>query len=181
MVRRKIALMSGLSDPQSCGLTSTQRDFLTQLPVSPEELVLANFPYHLENAAELKNVSLSLASLSNGWQFLLSRRNAYRISAQQHWKSLVDSCEELVLITISCGFEILHSCLLSGEIPQKITVIALGPVALQRPTVAHVVVQGNRDWISRGVIRNADFLIDEVGHMNYLESEQILELVKSHL
>lgn len=170
----KVVLLSGLSNPRSCALSPTQTDFLAALDVAEEAKVYRNFPY-VPGEAWMKT-PLWLASWRNYRQYRLASRDPYRASAQQHWQALVRSTERLVVITLSCGIEIVNHCVDADDTPCDIHMIALGPVAHARPTIPHTLVQGSHDSISKFFFKQADVVIDGVGHMDYLGNRQVAEL-----
>lgn len=179
--QRRVVLMSGLSDPTTCQLSESQEAFLRQLETDPDEIVWANFPYLLTHTADRRQTSLWKASLRNGHQFLIARKNPYKAAAQLHWQTLLESCHEVVVITLSCGLEIFNVVESSCSRPGKLTVIALGPVARNRPRGRHILVRGRRDLVSLPFFPQADVMLPKVGHMNYLECSRTRELVQSYL
>lgn len=172
----KIVLLSGLSDPSSCALSRIQRTFLDQLSVPPEGKVYANFPYVPPQRAEQLAVPLPLASWRNLRQFLGARRSPYRERAIAHWEAISLSCDALLVVTLSCGLEILNVCLSTGVRPRGIDVVALGAVARSRPSVGHILVRGSRDFI-RNPLLGADLVLPGVGHLDYLANPAVLDLV----
>lgn len=170
----KVVLLSGLSNPQSCALSPAQTGFLAALDVAEEAKVYWNFPYVPGEA--WRTTPLWLASWRNYRQYRLASRDAYRLNAQRHWRALVRSTERLVVITLSCGIEIVNQCVDIDDTRRDIHIIALGPVAHARPTLPHTLVQGSRDSISKFFFNDADVVIDGVGHMDYLGDRQVAEL-----
>lgn len=179
--KRKIVLMSGLSNPNSCRLSQLQRSFLDKLNATSNEVVQSNFPYLVDESGETPPPSLLTASINNGKQFLTARRSPYKESAIAHWQSLVDSCNELIVITLSCGLEIFNVCTSTGIQPDRMHVIALGPVARNRPDAPHQLIRGGWDFVTLPFFPTADMIIPRVGHMNYLENETVLEIVNQTL
>lgn len=172
----KVVLLSGLSDPASSALSAVQRTFLDRLAVPEEAKVYANFPYLPPQRAEQRAVPLPVASWHNVRQFLGARRSPYRERAIAHWEALSCSCDSLLVITLSCGLEILNVCLSTGLRPPAIDVVALGPVARSRPPVSHTLVRGSRDFI-RNPLLGAETVLPGVGHLDYLANPAVLELV----
>lgn len=172
----KVVLLSGLSDPSSCALSRLQRTFLDQLGLPQESKVYANFPYIPPRNAEQRAVPMPLASWRNLWQFLGCRRSPYRERAIAHWQAIASSCDGLIVVTLSCGLEILNVCLSSGICPQAIDVVALGAVARARPPVPHTLVRGSRDFV-RNPLLGADHVLPGVGHLDYLANPAVLALV----
>lgn len=179
--RRKFALLSGLSDPESCALSDVQQQFLRQLPVDDTEKVLANFPYQPGDGSPRRSPSLICASWANGRQFWQASGRRYREAATRHWDALVGSCDDLTVITLSCGLEILNSCLVAGVRPAKLRIISLGPVARARPRAAHTLIQGSRDYVSKAFFWTPEVTLPGVAHLNYLDSQQTIELINQIL
>ncbi len=180
LTKLKVVLLSGLSDPQTTALSDGQTAFLAALDAPEEAKIYRNFPY-VPCAERRKAPTLWLASWRNGVQFLAASRNPYRDAARAHWRALVDSTERLVVITLSCGTEIVNHCADETDAGRDIQVIALGPVARRRPELPHTLVQGARDYISKAFFRHADVELDGVHHLNYLDNEQVTELCSNTL
>lgn len=177
----KVVLMSGLSDPTCCALSPVQRRFLDALNLPAESRIDANFPYLPGVRNEQRPISLWIASWNNWNQFRSAARVPYRDHARRHWQALVKSCDRLLVITLSCGLEILNVCLASGEIPAQIDVLALGPVAWKRPPVSHLLVRGSRDRVLNPAFREVDQVLPGLGHLDYFQSPTVLELARHRL
>jgi hypothetical protein len=177
---RKIAFLSGLSDPSSCALSDVQTRFLASLAADAHEKIAANFPY-VPCTRPWSRTPLWLASWRNLQQFRGAARPRYRDAARRHWRALADSCEELVVITLSCGLEILNHCVDADDARRAITVIALGPVARTTPPLDCTLVRGERDPIARWFFPKSDVVLRGVGHMNYLTHAATLDLVNERL
>lgn len=177
----KVVLLSGLSDPSCCALSCSQQQFLDQLVLPRDSKIYANFPYHSPSKPEQASIPLVLASWRNLSQFLSAGRSPYREHATAHWASLVASCQGLLVITISCGLEILNTCLSTGIRPKEIEVLALGPVAWSRPPVSHLLVRGSRDHVVNPFFRAVDVRLSGVGHLNYLQNATVIELANERL
>jgi hypothetical protein len=178
--RRRIALLSGLSDPSTCALTDLQQRFLAALEANEHEKVAANFPY-VPHARPAQPPPLWLASWRNVRQFLGAPRPRYRDAARRHWRALADSCEELLVITLSCGLEILNQCLDADDERRAISVIALGPVARHAPPLDCTLVRGEGDRIAQWFFPECDVLLRGVGHMDYLRHAATQHLVNERL
>jgi hypothetical protein len=176
----KVVLLSGLSDPATCALSPTQAQFLSALEAPESCKVYWNFPYLPCPDRPRREPPLWLASLRNARQFLLASRHAYRAAARRHWQALTASAEEVVVITLSCGLEILNNCLGTGPVP-GIRVVALGPVAWQFPCVPCTLVQGAHDHVSRSFFKDGDVIVPGVGHMGYLRDHRVLALINERL
>lgn len=177
---RKVALLSGLSDPSSCALSEVQAWFLEGVRAEAAEKTAANFPY-VPSARPATRPPLWLASWRNLRQFHGASHPRYRDAARRHWRALADSCDELLVITLSCGLEILNQCLDDDDAQRAIFVIALGPVARQRPPIACTLVRGERDRIAQWFFPKSDVVLRGVGHMDYLLHPATLHLVNDHL
>lgn len=170
----KVVLLSGLSNPRSCALSPTQTDFLGALDVPDDAKVYRNFPY--VPCGAWSKTPLWLASWRNYRQYRFASRDPYRSNARHHWRALVRSTQRLVVITLSCGIEIVNQCVDSDDAAHDIHIIALGPVAHARPTLPHTLVQGSRDSISKFFFNDADVVLDGLGHMDYLGDTRVAEL-----
>ncbi len=177
----KVVLLSGLSDPTSCALSRSQQQFLDRLSVPRDSKIYANFPYLPPDRAEQASVPLPLAGWRNLSQFLRAWKSPYREHAVAHWDSLVSSCDGLLVVTISCGLEILNACLSTGIRPAELEVLALGPVAWDRPPVPHTLVRGHRDYVLNPLFRSVDVVLPRVGHLNYLNNPAVFALAEQRL
>lgn len=177
----KVVLLSGLSDPSSCALSASQRKFLDNLSLPQDYKVYLNFPYLPQSRTEQASIPMALASWRNLAQFLGAWRSPYQQCAQAHWKALAVSCDRLLVITISCGLQILNACLATGLRPPNIDILSLGPVAWDRPPVSHTLVRGSRDYVVNPWFRAADIVLPGVGHLDYLSHPQVRELAEMRL
>jgi hypothetical protein len=176
----KVVLLSGLSDPTTCALTPVQQQFLSALHVPEAWKVYWNFPY-VPCPGEPGQTPLWRASWQNFRQFVLASRRSYRTAARRHWQALVRSTEELFVITLSCGLEILNNSLSAHWPIPRVHVFALGPVAWRKPRVGHTLIQGASDAISKLFFRKVDVLLPGVGHMNYFQHESVFRLIDEAL
>jgi hypothetical protein len=177
---RKVVFVSGLSDPATCALTAEQQAFLRALPVEEAAKVGWNFPFVACDGPR-GSPPLWLAGWRNYRQFRAVSGEAYRRLGEPHWRSLRESTDQLCVITLSCGLEIVN-CFLDPERDAKhVRVIALGPVARRRPAVPHTLIQGRADWISRRYFRAADVTISAVDHMDYVTHPDVLTCVRDRL
>lgn len=177
----KVALMSGASNPRSCGLSAVQYQFLDGLDLPSSSKIYMNFPYLPAYRHADGQPPLWLASWRNLNQFLGASRRAYQESAALHLQTLLNSCDRLLIVTLSCGLEILNSCLAVLGTVDSLHVLSLGPVAWGRPPVPHVLVQGTRDYISQSFFRQVETRLSHVGHMDYLEQASVHDLVNDYL
>lgn len=181
----KVAIITGLSDPRHCQLSIPQRQLLESLQLPEEWIVWRNFPF-VETSAAPQPIPLLRASLANGSQFLFSRWRAYRRAAQPHWQALLDSTDDLYLITGSCGLQLAHFGLVDSKLTANVKIIALGPVALTSVSLAKVPVpvvtlRGDRDYLSKFFYRNVDHTIAKASHMDYWYNTDTMERIQQWL
>lgn len=183
----KIVVVSGLSNPLSCELTPAQASLIALPELPSESVVTRNFPFCdqidaddsiLSSYARKKphQASLIRASYSNGLQFIRTWSAEYHRNAIPHWNALLHSVDHLLVISGSCGIQLLTSCKQLQGTFNKVHLLALGPVGLLRPTFPTVLLQGNRDWLSRAFFRSPDTIVHGVGHMDYWEHPQVREI-----
>ncbi len=180
MTPAKVVLLSGLSDPANCGLSEIQRHFLGSLQIPESWKVYWNFPY-VPGPHRWRPPPLWLASMRNLRQFVLASCPGYRDAARRHWRALADSAGRLLVITLSCGLEIINHCLGPADASRSLHILALGPVAWRTPAVAHTLVQGSQDFVSRLFFRKSQVRVDGIGHLNYLQHERIWNLANNHV
>jgi hypothetical protein len=167
----KIAILSGLSDPSTCALSDTQRDFLLRLDAPHSAKVFRNFPY--VDSAPPRDPGLLIASWRNTQQFIDASNPKTIEHTRRHWRALRDSCDALLIITLSCGLEILRHCI--GENEGAVHVLALGPVARALPALPCTLVRGTRDPIARIFFDDA-VVVPKLGHLDYFTSSTVLEI-----
>lgn len=170
--KRRVVFVSGLSDPSSCALTESQRRFLRDAPIEEEAKIYANFPFWRSDEAR-SLPPLWLAGWRNYRQYRLARGAEYRAAAEPHWRALRDATESLIIVTLSCGLELVNEAARVDN-QEEIRIVALGPVARRCPTNCRV-AQGSRDWISRRWFPRPDVTFPGVGHMDYLASRSVIE------
>jgi hypothetical protein len=182
----RVAIMSGLSDPATCALSSVQRDFLARLQVPASSIVPRNFPYVA--CQESRPVPpLWKASWNNFAAFRRASTSGYIEHARRHWRALRDSCESLLVITLSCGHEILRNVVDREDEQRRIEVLALGPVARRFPPFRTTVAIGSRDPIARFFTRSRTSELHSVvplpglGHLDYFRSDAVLHLANELL
>jgi hypothetical protein len=176
----KIAFLTGLSNPQSCTLSKIQKQFMAALELPEIYKLYLNFPY-IPSGGEEREPPWK-ASLHNSLQFLTI--TSLRALIHTHLVHLANTTEHLILITGSCGLEILNAGL-NDEVTKKILhVYALGPVAQQNPddSIQYpcTLIQGSSDLISKLFFRNVAIQPSDVNHMNYLESKEVFEFINNH-
>lgn len=177
----KLAILTGLSDPACCHLSPAQERFLRAIAMPEEWKVYRNFPW-IDESAPHAEVSLVRASLANGWHYLRARTADHREKAQRHLTQLCSSATRgVILITGSCGAEILRRSLEASLASRIRHVFALGPVAPRPPGVPCTVIQGERDWISRPFLSDPDRIIPGAGHLDYWDHPLVREEIEATL
>lgn len=177
----KVALVSGLSDPESCALSTKQQGFLKAIDLPEDCKVRQNFPF-LAAAADSSRrpPSLLIASWRNYRQFRAASSRRYYQAAKPHFVSLLESTNNLLLVTLSCGLEIVR-CSIPPRWPgTSVMVVALGPVARSLPDAKCHTVQGSHDLISKAFVHNPDHKISQVGHMGYMDSTEARDIVRHY-
>lgn len=174
----QIAFLTGQSDPCGSALSPKQEAFLDALPAPDDWKVRVNFPYP-EVTPPHRPAPLLRASWSNSRQFLVSRRSSFRAQHQPPLLALLGRAERTLLLTGSCGLELLANLDLPARDLGRLHVFAYGPVAWRRPACDLRQVRGRRDWVSRILSRVAPGSSDAWvagGHLDYLEDPAVLAL-----
>lgn len=91
------------------------------------------------------------------------------------------STSRLLLITGSCGLQLVHSWTGLAAYADQVEILALGPVALTRGCVRTTLVQGSKDYISRLWFRRPDYTVPGVGHMEYWSNRDVKEIAAEWL
>ncbi len=196
----KLAIISGLSNPNCCRLAQQQYALLKELGCTTTSKLFLNFPYidkqfeACDPACEPQAMpDLLSASMANSWQFVKLQFSGYRKVVRQHWQSITSSCRCLNLISLSSGLEIIRRCMVATAEGCSLNILALGSVSLGPITLISSekathwsaikslqCITGSRDWISRGLNRSglATRLAPNVGHMDYLESSYTRSIIE---
>ena len=170
----QVMLLTGQSDPTSCALSPVQRAFLDALPLPAADKVPLNFPY-ADDTAAWRPVWLLLASARHVRQYTASQRPAFVARHRDGLRARLERAERTLILAGSLGLELLINLQLPREALDRLHVFAYGPVARQRLDCDCLLVQGRRDWISRLWFPAVDRRVD-CGHMDYLESPEVLAL-----
>ncbi|MCA9056895.1 MAG: hypothetical protein KDA85_00290 [Planctomycetaceae bacterium] len=173
----RLLFMSGLSDPQCCALSDGQHQLLRSLNLFTNCQVASNFPWLAEDRQQARHVPLWKASWHNSVQFLRASTPVRDQLVLQHWNAVVACTPAIVVITLSCGLQIVNHCLRYGAQPSQLHVIALGPVAWRRPSVSHTLITGGRDWISLPFFPRPDIVIPRLGHLDYVTHPSVSETI----
>lgn len=168
--------LTGQSDYRSCSLSPIQQKIeheLTRLDVEVQPL---NFPYQ-EQMAPYREVNILFASLTNITIFFQSRRLSF---AQRHRDQLCEiSSQNAITLVLagSCGLEIFNNLRLPNEVTKKMHIFAYGPVARKIPDSTFTFIQGKNDWLSKCFFSNVLNSV-KCGHMDYLQSPEVLAILK---
>ena len=187
--RQLVAWLTGQSTYGPAGLSASQRALL-QAVSSPEWVALpANFPYNqVALRADHQEAPLLLASGRNGAQFAAALGSAtFGKACARHLQPLLDATtERLVLLCGSCGLQLFYAALPWLQVPPglRVQLVGLGPVCLryrQHPQVEVAVVQGRRDWLSRGGCRLPGQHWVPGGHLDYGARPEVVAVVRELL
>ena len=173
----KIAIVTGLSDPRCCELSPVQLQFLGEMPAPDAWKVRRNFPF-VQTDQTFRPVKIVSASFANVRQFAISHTSGYRRQAAVHWKAILESTDQLLLITGSCGAELLNTIATVDVKKAKIEVLALGPVSMRRPSQDVTTVQGSRDLVSKLFFPRVDHRVPSAGHMDYWYNDDVKEIAR---
>lgn len=170
----QIAFITGRSSPGNVQLSPVQLAYIQQLARPGRQLVPVNFPYYVpHHSPSHQPVGLFTASINNGCDYLLSRCRRFQNKYQSAVIELLAAAQHTVFLSGSCGLELFNNLNLPHTLMRTTSLIAYGAVARQRPRCNHLLIQGDRDWISKLWFSRADEKIMS-GHLDYLNSDQLL-------
>lgn len=174
----KVAFITGLSDWNNTTLSPNQKKFLDNLNINKSDKIYSNFPYLTQRKYNKKNIII--ASFSNALCYVLSKAGFYE-NKTHRLKKLLNENKIVLLLSGSCGMEILRNLKLSEEEKKKIHIIAYGAVAKKIPDFQNMIlIQGKNDWICRIWIKDYNLRINS-NHMNYLENNDFLNFVNDYI
>ncbi len=179
----KIAIVTGLSQPTHCKLSTDQSRLLQSIEAPESWKVYRNFPF-VGSPSESNSIekpgtpNLLAASIANGRQFLCSHRASYRRTSAPHWQALLSSTPHVLLILGSCGMQLVNTIDRAALSSVRIEALALGPVSLRTPPFEVETLRGTRDWISGLFYRHVDYPMECVGHMDYWADENVNHMVR---
>lgn len=186
---KRLVLISGLSNPQDCRLRCEQSAFLSRVACGVP-WVDRNFPFVDLPSIVDASFSLPRASWNNLHQYFCFRSRDWLRRAWPHWQALRESCEELLIVTLSCGLELVTRMLIEErlvssrdrELPHRIRsvpqVLALGPVASTQLEGSVECLKGRKDWVSRWYGPAATQWFNDLRHLDYFESDSVTESVR---
>lgn len=170
--RLQVAFITGRSNRYSWHLSEVQKKFLQRLATPGRHLVPVNFPYS-DCPSFYKPTPLWLASINNAIEYFSSRRSTYRNRYRPQMSRMLEIAQHTVLLSGSCGLELLNNLELSPTWNDRISVFAYGPVSRSRPVFRSFSVQGRYDFISRYWVKAADYRV-RAGHLEYLTNERVM-------
>lgn len=175
----KIGWLSGVSRPGTNALSDEQRTFVEALPGPPEWKLRTNFPYGApmnEGAERFRPTPLVLASLVNLARFTAASLPFRSPASLAHWRALRASCDQLLLVTGSCGSQIVTALERPVPATSPLRILSLGPVDWGCAGLNQTRVRGARDPVRTPVGRRRDTLVPGVGHMDYARSREVREI-----
>lgn len=176
----QIAFITGRSRPDCWLLSPQQLAFLKQLDLALVPSVKVNFPWQDLSARDYQKTGLLCASVNNAREYVRSRQRDFVRRYQPSALRLFERAERTLLLSGSCGLELFNNLRLPEEVLSRIRLFAYGPVARRRPACRHLLVQGQRDAISRLWFSQVDVRIDS-GHMDYLTRPDLPELCRQFM
>lgn len=187
--RQLVAWLTGQSTYGPASLSSSQQALLRAISAPGWVTLPVNFPYNQAAASTgYQEAPLLLASGRNGAQFAAALGSvAFGQACARHLQPLLDATtEQLVLLCGSCGLQLFYATLPWLRVPPglQIHLVGLGPVCLRsrpHPQVSVAVVQGRRDWLSRGFCRLPTAHWVPGGHLNYGARPEVVAVVRELL
>jgi hypothetical protein len=171
---RRIAILTGQSDPRSAALSPAQADFLDRIRPPDCEVIRTGFPY-TENAG-YRDVPILRASVRNARQVLWTFSESFPKQIGERIDTLSLGVKRLILITGSCGLQMANAAWPRLTAAAEIQVVALGPVCLTKLRMPIVAIRGRRDIWSRLMFGGAIDYHCDCGHLAYWESEEVRAL-----
>lgn len=176
----QVAFITGRSRPDCWRLSPQQTAFLEKLNLPLAQKVGVNFPWQNQSECHYQDVGLLRGSVNNAREYLGSRHSDFIRRYRPSALALFERAERTLLLSGSCGLEVFNNLHLPAEILMRVSLFAYGPVARKRPGCHHLLVQGDRDHISRLWFSQVDTRI-ESGHMDYLTRPGLPELCRQFL
>jgi len=175
----QVAFITGMSNPESWHLSPQQQAFIGCLGLQKAEINRLNFPY-CAGSKPFKKTNIVRASVENIKMFVFCRGERYQQEYAPSVKALFDRAEHTLFLSGSCGLALLSNLKLPASYWEKISVFAYGPVSIHQPPCNTLIVQGEKDWISRLFVKQADHSVPG-GHMSYLQAQQVSDLCQQYI
>lgn len=178
--KRRALLWTGQSSWQNAGLFPDQIHLLKTL--FRDDALTTGFPFH-QDCDQHQPSPLWRASLRNARQTLWCRNNPryQHLLHQTLNTALHNTGERLILLTASCGFEMLNTAFQKTQPPPnlKIQIIALGPTCLSKIALpTFTTIQGHTDIYSKLLFRGPVHHTPNCGHLDYARCPETLQLLK---
>lgn len=185
-VPRRLCLLTGQSCFRSSLLPPDKQAFLAAVAPDGVEIVPTGFPWHRRFAVPAPPPPLLTASMRNALQWLWARRDAAYLAALTVilGQLLAPTRDKLLLITGSCGIDLLAAVLPRLPLGPDIHVVALGPAG-RLPSLDRLarlrVLQGRQDGWSRLLWRGPVHDHPDCGHLEYYQNAQAIALTRAFL
>ncbi len=177
----RMLLLTGQSSFRSARLAAEQVAFLRAVSPCPDAVVEAGFPFHADLLAdEREPFDLLVASARNARQVVWSMTSSrYQQVVQRTLQQALNATRErLMVVTGSCGLQLLNRAWTSLVVPPRlrVQVVALGPACFAplrlRPAEV-TVIAGTRDpWSRLFYYGRADLRV-ACGHLDYWASPEV--------
>ncbi len=177
----KIGWISGVSRPGTRALSPEQRGFVASLPGHASWKLTTNFPYggSVDQPAEaFKKTALPFASAVNLTHFLLASQPFRRPSRRRAWHELRSSCELLLLVTNSCGAQIVQALERGNQPASELRVLSMGSVDWGASRLKRRRLRGSLDRVGIPGRGPADITVSGVGHLDYARSEKVRAIAR---
>ncbi|SCC06305.1 hypothetical protein GA0061071_10536 [Kosakonia oryzendophytica] len=175
--RLQYVFLTGRSCWGNWALSPQQLAFMHAISDEGQHCVAHNFPW-LPQPEAWRQTGIVRASLSNMLEYLASRHARFVRCYRETALEMLAGADQTIVLAGSCGLELFNNLQLPAEVMPHIAIFAYGPVARQRPTCRHVLVQGRTDYISRCWFPSPDKQI-ESGHMHYLTQPALPALCRA--
>lgn len=181
---RLVCLLTGQSSFTSSALPPDKRDFLAAIAPAGWAVLGEGFPWHRRLSPPGPVPGLLAASLRNARQWLWARHHqAYRQILGHILGRLLDGRERLLLVTGSCGIDLLAAGLATLPPPPaaRIDLVALGPAGRMPPPgwcARTLILQGRGDGWSRALWRGPVDHRPGCGHLDYYTDTETIDLVR---
>lgn len=174
----KVGWLSGVSRPGTCALSPEQRAFVAGLRAPEEWKLRTNFPYG-GRAEAFRRTPLPFAMAVNLIRFLGASQPLRRPRSRRAWAALKHSCDRLLLVTSSCGSQMVAALERAAPEGAAVALFTLGAVDLGARALDVERAVGGDDGIARP--RKGARVLPGVGHMGYARSAAALEEVNRWL
>ena len=177
----KIGWISGVSRLGARALIPEQLEFVKSLPGDPDWKLGTNFPYGGPPDApdeELRPVPIAMAAAVNLTHFFLASQPIRRPSRRRAWRDLRASCDLLLLVTNSCGSQLVQALERGPQSGATLRVFSLGSVDWGASRLEQrVKLRGSLDHVGVPGSKRDDVTVEGLGHMDYARSDEVRGIV----